>query len=414
MNSLNPGYRGPAGADEAKAATAYEAELGKSRLLIVDDEESVALTVSEVLRRDGHLVDMALAGDEAIRKLKSTHYDLVLTDLHMEGTDGIAVLAEARHRSPFTITIVLTGFASLESAIAAMRQGAYDYLIKPCIIEDMQQTVRRGLEHRRLKVAEAEGRETLQRLNAELQGQVAELAAVNARLQEEIAEHERAKESLRQLSGRILQVQDEERRRLGRDLHDTTGQALAALEVNLSLLGQSCPDGLSEKCRKLLQDCSELARECSREIRTVSYLLYPPVLEELGLAATLRSYVEGYRQRSGIQVVMTLPEKASRLPLDMELALFRIVQESLANVHRHSGSTSAEVHIQRTENQLILEVKDKGRGIPTHIIDGLPSDASQIGVGLAGIRERIRQLGGRFEILSSDRGSTVRAILPLK
>jgi signal transduction histidine kinase len=414
MNSLNPGHRGPAGVDEAQAAAAREAELGKSRLLIVDDEESVALTVSEVLRRDGHLVDMALAGDEAIRKLKSTHYDLVLTDLHMEGTDGIAVLAEARHRSPFTITIVLTGFASLESAIAAMRQGAYDYLIKPCIIEDMQQTVRRGLEHRRLKVAEAEGREKLQSLNAELHKQVAELAAVNARLQDEITEHERAKESLRQLSGRILQVQDEERRRLGRDLHDTTGQALAALEVNLSLLGQSCPDGLSEKCRKLLQDCSELARECSREIRTVSYLLYPPVLEELGLAATLRSYVEGYRQRSGIQVVMTLPEKASRLARDMELALFRIVQESLANVHRHSGSPSAEVHIQRTENQLVLEVKDKGRGISKQIAEGLPEDASLIGVGLAGIRERIRQLGGRFEIHSSDQGTTVRAILPLK
>src|SRR5262245_39788852 len=129
---------------------------GMSHLLVVDDDESVAITVSEVLRREGFMVDMAMSGQEALSLLRKGRYDLVLTDLHMEGMDGISLLSEIRANAPLTISIVLTGFASLESAIAAMRQGAYDYLIKPCNIDDMTHTIRRGLDHRRLVLAERE------------------------------------------------------------------------------------------------------------------------------------------------------------------------------------------------------------------------------------------------------------------
>ncbi len=139
---------------------------GKARLLVVDDEESVALTVSEVLRLEGYEVEMVLSGEEAIARLQELQFDLVLTDLHMEGGDGISVLAELRRSAPLTIAIVLTGFASLESAIAAMRQGAYDYLIKPCIIDDLKHTIQRGLDHRRLMMAEQEARSNLEQLES--------------------------------------------------------------------------------------------------------------------------------------------------------------------------------------------------------------------------------------------------------
>ena len=156
------------------------------RLLVVDDEESVAFTVSEVLRLDGFVVDTALSGEEAVIRLRDTQYDLVLTDLHMEGGDGLSVLGEVKRTSPLTIAIVLTGFASLESAIAAMRQGAYDYLVKPCIIDDMKHTIQRGLEHRRLMLAEQDARANLELLNRELERRVEERTAELKRVNEEL------------------------------------------------------------------------------------------------------------------------------------------------------------------------------------------------------------------------------------
>src|SRR5215208_1948603 len=166
----------------------------RTRLLVVDDEESVALTVSEVLRLDGYEVDTALSGEDAIARLHANSYDLVLTDLHMEGGDGISVLSEVRRAAPLTIAIVLTGFASLESAIAAMRQGAYDYLVKPCIIDDMKHTIQRGLEHRRLMLAEQEARQNLELLNRELERRVEERTVELKLVNEELANANNAKD----------------------------------------------------------------------------------------------------------------------------------------------------------------------------------------------------------------------------
>ncbi|HEX8652873.1 MAG TPA: response regulator [Pyrinomonadaceae bacterium] len=169
-------------------------DLSGARLLVVDDEESVALTVSEVLRQEGFKVDTSSSGDEAVARLSEGDYDLVLTDLHMEGGDGLSVLAEIRRRAPLTISIVLTGFASVESAIAALRQGAYDYLVKPCIIDDLKYTVRRGVEHRRLMLAEREARTELEHLNRDLERRVEERTAELTRLNQKLAEANRAKD----------------------------------------------------------------------------------------------------------------------------------------------------------------------------------------------------------------------------
>ena len=168
--------------------------LDGARLLVVDDEESVALTVSEVLRQEGFRVETASSGGEAVRLLEQAEYDLVLTDLHMEGGDGISVLSEIQQRSPLTISIVLTGFASVETAIAAMRSGAYDYLVKPCNIEDLKHTVRRGVEHRQLMLREREARARLEELNRELQQRVEERTIELVRRNEELAEANRAKD----------------------------------------------------------------------------------------------------------------------------------------------------------------------------------------------------------------------------
>ena len=165
-----------------------------ARLLVVDDESSLRITTAAILEREGYIVDTASSGDEAIALLQKLEYDLVLTDLHMEGGDGLSVLSQIRQHSPLTISIVLTGFASVESAIAALQEGAYDYLIKPCDIDSMRHTIRRGVEHRRLMLAEQKARADLEQLNRDLEQRIAERTAQLTSLNEELAEANRAKD----------------------------------------------------------------------------------------------------------------------------------------------------------------------------------------------------------------------------
>src|SRR6266404_5573727 len=166
----------------------------EGRLLVVDDEESLRITTAAILEKEGYLVDTAASGDEAISLFEGVDYDLVLTDLHMEGGDGLTVLSEVRRRSPLTISVVLTGFASVESAIAALQEGAYDYLVKPCDIDNMRHTIRRGVEHRRLMLAEQKARADLEQLNRDLELRIAERTSELTRLNEELADANQAKD----------------------------------------------------------------------------------------------------------------------------------------------------------------------------------------------------------------------------
>lgn len=168
--------------------------LNEARLLVVDDEESLRITTAAILEKEGYLVDTASSGDEAVELLNNTDYDLVLTDLHMEGGDGLSVLNQIRRHAPLTISVVLTGFASVESAIAALQEGAYDYLVKPCDIESMKHTIRRGVEHRRLMLAEQKARADLQQLNLDLEQRIEQRTAELQRLNAELAEANRAKD----------------------------------------------------------------------------------------------------------------------------------------------------------------------------------------------------------------------------
>jgi PAS domain S-box-containing protein len=229
---------------------------------------------------------------------------------------------------------------------------------------------------------------------------------------EDISGRKRAAEALRQLSGRLLRLQDEERRRIARELHDTTAQSLAALAMNLSVVKESAPD-LSPRARTCLSESLELSEECSREIRTLSYLLHPPLLDEAGLGSALRWFVDGYTQRRGIHVDLEMPPELTRLPGDIELALYRVVQEALTNIHLHSGSKTAHVCLKCRPDQAVLTVADEGRGMPPGLLERGGRRGAKLGVGIPGMRERIRQLGGQFEIVSGSNGTTLTAIVPL-
>jgi PAS domain S-box-containing protein len=217
---------------------------------------------------------------------------------------------------------------------------------------------------------------------------------------------------MRALTGRLMRAQDDERRRIARMLHETTAQDLAGLKMLLARLNRTAGH-LSDADRDALTESIALAEQSITGIRTLSYLLYPPFLDETGLVSALRWYAAGFTERSGINVDLELLESLERLPLDTETALFRIVQESLINIHRHAGSETALIRLRREARTLVLEIADRGEGIPNAALKHIMSGGGGAGVGIAGMRERMEQLGGRLGITSSDQGTTVRAQLPL-
>jgi two-component system NarL family sensor kinase len=228
-----------------------------------------------------------------------------------------------------------------------------------------------------------------------------------------ITERKHAEEALHQLSTRLLQLQDEERRRLGRELHDSLAQSVLAVNLNLAQAAQSS-DSLSERGRHALAEARRLLQEMSREIRTLSYLLHPPLLDELGLVSAIREYAEGFSERSGVELELDLQTGFGRLPQEAETALFRVVQESLTNIQRHSGSPTATIHLRGDSNCVNLDVSDRGRGMSKNAIERGNGSGTRLGVGILGMRERMMQLGGKLEIESSSSGTKVRVSIPLK
>ena len=228
----------------------------------------------------------------------------------------------------------------------------------------------------------------------------------------DVTARKRAEEELRRVTGELLRLQDEERRRIGRDLHDSTGQSLAALEIDLAQLGREAAK-LSPEGREQLEQCVRLARQCSVEIRTASYLLHPPLLDELGLSSALRWLADGLRARSGLEVRLDLPERLHGVAPEEELALFRVAQEALTNVQRHSSSPWVAMRLRAEPGSLVLEIEDAGRGMPAAEAGDPENSGRFAGVGVAGMRERIRQLGGTFDVESTAGGTLVRACIPL-
>ena len=220
-------------------------------------------------------------------------------------------------------------------------------------------------------------------------------------VRERTAELEQSNQQLRQLSASLIRTQDDERRRIARELHDSAGQYLGAVSIALDVAKRE-----QDAANRKLEEAAQMAKGCAAEIRTISHLLHPPLLEELGLASAAQWYVEGFAARSGIRVELEIPERLDRLGNDVELVLFRILQESLTNIHRHSGSKTAAVRIGADSQLARLEVQDHGKGSGS-------SGAFRPGMGITGMRERVKDLAGTLEINSDESGTRVRAVLPL-
>jgi PAS domain S-box-containing protein len=227
----------------------------------------------------------------------------------------------------------------------------------------------------------------------------------------DITERKKLEEDLLRLTRRLFTLQDEERRRIARELHDVTAQNLFAISINLTKLQHLSTLGAREK--HILEESLALGEEALREIRTLSYLLHPPLLDQAGLVSALRWYVEGFSRRSGIYVDLIALEEIGRLPSEVETALFRIVQEGLTNIHRHSGSDTASIALAKKDGNAVLQIKDQGRGIRSKENSGSTEELPQLGVGIPGMRQRLRQLGGRLEVESSEQGTTITASVPL-
>jgi PAS domain S-box-containing protein len=227
----------------------------------------------------------------------------------------------------------------------------------------------------------------------------------------DIQDRKRAEDDLRHLSALLLRSQDEERRRIARELHDATGQNLVALATMIGQLEASSPS-IDRRQDALLIECKYLVDLCIRELRTLSYLLHPPMLDQAGLEDAVQDYAEGFTDRSGIRVAVEIPPRLGRMPRDIELALFRVMQESLANIQRHSGSQQARIRILRDSN-LVLEISDRGHGMPASRRNGQNARRFEIGVGLPSMQERVKLIGGRLDIDSGVGGTTVRVTIPL-
>ena len=231
-----------------------------------------------------------------------------------------------------------------------------------------------------------------------------------AGIAEDITEQRESQMRLRELTGQLLHAQDEERRRIARDLHDVTAQNLAALAIGLSTLNDSVA-ALNSEERQLIAQSLKLVDQCSEEVRTLSYLLHPPLLDEFGLTVALKWYIDGFTRRTAIKVELDVLSELERFPPEIEIALFRVLQESLVNIQKHSGSSAAKIRLTREDGRIILEIHDLGTGF---VADNLPGrTVSTAGVGILSMRERLKQLGGGLTLESGPGGTRVRAMLPL-
>ena len=330
--------------------------------------------------------------ESSIRKATSD-VRLTIEDMEAEETALLRQWNEAAQRANHQTNLLIL-FASLTAFVLLGASGMALYF-------DMR--ARGQADASRIKAYQA-----LQRANEELAKEVAVRRQAELRLQD-------SEQSLRQLSLSLLRTQDEERRRIARELHDNAGQYLAAIGMALDAARNAAQNFPAQLVRKL-EEASEITKVCTTEVRTISHLLHPPLLEELGLASAVRWYVEGFSGRSGIRVQIEMPEELGRLGNDVELVLFRVLQESLTNIHRHSGSRTATIRIGMDSQYASLEVQDhgKGKGKSNGKSNAdVSADGFRPGIGITGMGERVKDLAGVLTIASDESGTLVKAVIPL-
>jgi signal transduction histidine kinase len=350
-------------------------------ILLVDDQPAKLLTYETMLGKLGENLIKAGSGKEALEQLLKHDVAVVLTDISMPGMDGFELADTIRKHPRFQKTAII--FVSAvhlndHDRMRGYQLGAVDYVSVPVVPDVLCAKVKVFVElHRK----------TLQLIESE--------------------------NSLRRLSAHLLRSQDEERRRIGRDIHDSLGQSLVAIKMGLDSLAFSIT-GANGEAAAQVSECCRLAEDAIKEARTISHLMYPPTLDELGLKSAVSWYLDGFGQRSQIATTLDVAPDFGRLPPEIELAMFRILQESLTNVHRHSGSPRADVRLFIKAGIACLEVIDHGRGIPPGVLRRTMRETNAFGVGLRGMEERLRQLGGRLDISCEDGQTKVIARVPVR
>jgi signal transduction histidine kinase len=343
----------------------------KINILLVDDNPAKLLTYEAMLDELGENLIKASSGLEAFERLLKIEIAVVLMDVSMPGMDGFET-AQMMHEHPrfHNLSIIfVSGILVTElDRLKGYRYGAVDYVSVPVVPELLRAKVR---------------------VFADLYRKTRQLELLNER---------------------INNLRDDERRQIARELHDSVGQLLAAISMNNAVL-HSQARKLDGDLTKRFAEQADLIDDAIKQTRTISYLLHPPLLEEAGLASALRCYVEGFSQRSNVVVKLEIPTELGDLSRQMELCIFRVVQECLTNVHRHADSPTAGVRVMQDESSLRVEVVDAGKGMPSARRGILP--LAQTGVGLRGMQERLRQFGGTLQVHSNETGTKVIATLPM-
>jgi len=382
---------------------------GSIKILTVDDNEALRYSLVRSLREAGYQVIEARSGEEAI-SLAAGDPDLITLDINLPDMSGFQVCQRLKSE-PLTAHIpilhISSTFVDPESRIRGLRGGADAYLAEPIDRGELIATVGALL---RLKNAEMVARQQAKIAESARNELIQLNASLETRVAERTTELKSANESLRELSVRLFKMQDDERRHIARELHDSIGQLLAAITMNQSVISREA-DKLSPAATKAFNENNVMVEEILRGIRTISHLLHPPLLDEAGLPSALRWYIEEFGERSGIAVLLECPESLPRLPIELETAIFRIVQECLGNVHRHSGSQTATVHLDVDAGHAHLEIRDSGQGISDERQREIKS-GGRSGVGIRGITERIAQFGGHLQIDSNTEGTSVIADIP--
>ncbi len=377
-------------------------------ILSVDDNDAIRYSVTRYLREGGYQVIEARNGAEAL-DLARQNPALITLDVNLPDINGYEIcrrLKENTATRDIPVLHISASYVESEDRVRGLEGGADAYLAEPINRRELLATVKALLRMRQAQrdahvqaAAANVAREELKRINENLE----------LRVRQRTAELEHQRLDVQTLSSQLLQAQDDERRRISRELHDSTGQLLVALGMNLVKL-KSELIAPTPNVESVIDDTSWLVDEMSRQIRTMSYLLHPPLLDEAGLCSAVRWYADGFSARSEVEVTLDLPSNLGRLPADLEITLFRLIQESLTNIHRHSGSKTAIIQLKKNEEGVCLEILDAGKGF-----DAAPSKKhfTRPGVGILGMKERVRKFGGSLEFLPNNPGTRVRAKLPI-
>jgi len=348
----------------------------KVNILMVDDQPSKLLSYEVMLRELDENLIPARSGKEALSILLKTDVAVVLLDVSMPEIDGFELAEMIRQHPRFQKTaIIFVSAVNLTDLdrLKGYALGAVDYISVPVVPQLLRAKVSVFVELQR-KAKQTEG------LNAQL----------------------------RQMSSRLMTLQDEERRRVARELHDGLGQDLVAAQL---MFDRIAADRSAELKDQLATEGRDIIGRAIQQVRTISYLLHPPLLDESGLASALRWYLDGISKRSGIHTVLDVqPQNFPRLAPELETALFRIVQEALTNVFRHSGASRSWVVLSHEENRIVVMVRDNGKGLPEEAAELRPD---RIGVGLGGMRQRTREFGGEFRVSNANPGALVEVAIPV-